>query len=232
MTGRIFVGTAVAVAATLVSSVCHGAAEETKTAQEIVAKEYLSLWLAGRTGEGLAKHWDVNRCFINLFGNDYSTLPLSDRLHLQHVFKTFLGVVNRSPKLLASLKGARIKLARSEQRPQNHTRISAGLTTTGGTRQVFVDLVRVDGSWKIVNIGHGGKGLEALIPVWKLQKAGAGKSGLGMVEWWEMMLSGVLSAKYPDPGGGDRQAAPAARRPGQNVPPPAVQKKLAGYWAV
>lgn len=58
---------------------------------------------------------------------------------------------------------------------------------------------RVDGSWKAIDLGHAGQGLEALKPLWKKDKSVRGKDS--MVERWEPTLLQVLSARHPHPDG-------------------------------
>ena len=227
---RRFITVTAIVAACLASSVCYAA--DDKAGPKTVANEYFSMWIAGRTCEGVVKHWDIGRCFAWLFRSEYNTLSLSDRLYLQRIFTVFIVTSNENPAVRASLKGATIKLGSPEKKPQNRIRISGALTTKRGTTQVFVDLVRVDGSWKIVNVGHGVRGLEVLIAVWKQQKAAGGKDSVNLIEWWEMVLSQTLNARLQRPAGSAGQAGTGANRPVRSTSQPSRPKELSGSWVV
>ena len=74
-------------------------------------------------------------------------------------------------------------------------RVTAVLTTQGQTRNLFLVLVQTRTSWRIANLGHGGRGLEALIPVWRQHKKAVPQATL--VDWWEQLLAQTLAAKYP-----------------------------------
>jgi len=230
MRTRRFIGITIVFTTCLASTVCYAA--DDKPGPMPVAQEYFSKWIGGRTCEGVVKHWDIGRCFAGLFGSEYNTLSLSDRLYLQRVFTVVIVTSNQNPAVRASLKGATIKLGSPEKRPQNHVRIPAVLTTKRGTTQVFVDLVQVVGSWKIVNVGHGGRGLEVLIAVWKRQKAAGGKDSVGLIEWWEIVLSQTLNARLQRPTGSAGQTGTGARRPVRSTSQPSRPKELSGSWVV
>jgi len=226
--GMILAGLVVSIL--LATGVCRAA--DAKLGPSAVAGEYFSMWIAGRTCEGVVKHWDIDRSLADLFAGDYSGLSLSDRIYLQRIFNVFMVASNRSPSVRASLKGATIKLADPEKRPENRIRISGDLTTKRGLQKVFVELVRIDGSWKIVNLGHSGRGMEALAAVWIRYKAAVPKGSVALPGWFEMILTQVLSASRPRSAGSERPTGGRAKPPADGAVQKRARKELPGYWAV
>ena len=166
---------------------------------EAVAEKYWSLWLAGKTCEGISACWDVSRTLARVFQDDYAGLSGSDRLYTQHLFTVFTVASNRLPGVRQSLKGASIE-RQGTQRDKDRARVSAILHTTTEDRPVWADLVRVGNEWKIVNLGHGpGKDFGAIKPFWeKFRDAGPGRT---LAQFWETMVSWMLKRLYPQPKG-------------------------------
>ncbi len=176
--------------------------EEKAPAPDVVASTYFSKWVSGDICEGIDTCWDVNRCFVDVFGEDYKKLSASDRSYLQHIFTVFMVASNKSPAVMASLKGAKVTIGGSAKLADDKVRVTAKLTTGDSVRELFADLVKTGAGWKITNLGNGQRGLEALKPAWDQYKTARGADAT-IVEWWEVMLSQIMSAKYAAPKKGE-----------------------------